>query len=224
MIPETITVAQSVTEDVTRYLRRQLLVRKRFRPGEFIRENDVAEELQVSRSPVREALKVLESYGIVKTLPRRGALVLQYSDADVGEIYDVRVLLETQVYSRIVEHGLMTEEHYAYLTRCLEDYKNIRSVFEKNLVEGQLEFFDLECRFHFYIHAISGLEWTVELLKKTYSRLFQYMIHNVGPEDLDSIYMFHKNIVANLRAGDLAALSEGRIESYMKGKAYRPDE
>ncbi|MBR0108458.1 MAG: hypothetical protein IJM07_04955, partial [Pyramidobacter sp.] len=63
-----------------------------------------------------------------------------------------------------------------------------------------------------------------ELLKKTYSRLFQYMIHNVGPEDLDSILTFHRNIVENLKSGNLAALQEERIESYMVGKAYRPDE
>ncbi len=223
MITDDSFIPQSITEEVTRYLRRQLLVRKRFLPGSFIRENDVAEEMKVSRSPVREALKVLESYGIVKTLPRRGALVLQYSDADVGEIYDVRVLLETHVYAHIVENGLMKEEHYRYLLDCIDRYAAIRTVFEKNLVEGQLEFFDLECRFHFYIHEFSGLPWTTELLKKTYSRLFQYMIHNVGPEDLDSILTFHRNIVENLRLGNLGALQENRIESYMQGKAYRPD-
>lgn len=223
MIPDEFSLPQSITEEVTRYLRRQLMVRRRFPPGSFIRENDVAAEMKVSRSPVREALKVLESYGIVRTLPRRGALVLQYSDADVGEIYNVRVLLDMQVYERIVKQGLMTEEHYVYLNRCIDMYGEMRSVFEKSLQEGQLEFFDLECRFHFYIHKMSGLKWTVELLNKTYSRLFQYMIHNVGPEDLDSILTFHRNIVENLRRGDLDALRENRIESYMEEKAYRPD-
>ena len=224
MVSDDFPIAQSITEEVARYLRRQLLVRKRFLPGSFIRENEVAAELNVSRSPVREALKVLESYGIVKTLPRRGALVLQYSDEDVDEIYNVRVLLDMQVYERIVKKNLMTDEHYDYLRRCIDKYGEMRSVFEKSLVEGQLEFFDLECRFHFYIHNISGLKWTTELLKKTYSRLFQYMIHNVEPEDLPRIYTFHHNIVENLRAGNLAALAENRIETYMEGKAYRPDE
>ncbi|MBP5212957.1 MAG: GntR family transcriptional regulator, partial [Pyramidobacter sp.] len=194
MVSDDFPIAQSITEEVARYLRRQLLVRKRFLPGSFIRENEVAAELNVSRSPVREALKVLESYGIVKTLPRRGALVLQYSDEDVDEIYNVRVLLDMQVYERIVKQRLMTDAHYDYLRRCIDKYGEMRSVFEKSLVEGQLEFFDLECRFHFYIHNISGLKWTTELLKKTYSRLFQYMIYNVEPEDLPRIYTFHLNI------------------------------
>lgn len=216
-------IPQSITEEVTRYLRRQLLVRKRFQPGSFIRENEVAAELNVSRSPVREALKVLESWGIVKTLPRRGALVLQYTPADVGEIYDVRVLLETKVYSQIVLNDLMKDEDYDYLMECIKAYQEIHSVFEKNLEEGQLQFFDLECRFHFYIHKVSGLNWTTELLKKTYSRLFQYMIHNVGPEDLDSLVVFHRSIVDNLSAGNLEGLQEERIESYMKGKAWQPD-
>ena len=216
-------VPQSITEEVTRYLRRQLLVRKSFPPGSFIRENDVANELKVSRSPVREALKVLESYGIVKTLPRRGALVLQYSNADVDEIYDVRVILEEKVYAHIIKNHLMTQENYEHLLECLEDYREIHEIFEKSLEEGQLEFFDLECRFHYYIHGISGLRWTSELLKKTYSRLFQYMIHNVGLEDLDGLVVFHKNIVDNLKAGNLEALCEERIESYMLDKAYKPD-
>ncbi len=223
-MPGNFIVPQSVTEEVTRYLRRQLLVRKRFQPGSFIRENDVAEELNVSRSPVREALKVLESYGIVKTLPRRGALVLQYSPEDVGEIYDVRVLLETKVYSEIVKNHLMKQKDYDYLMGCIDEYENIRKYFEKSVEEGQLEFFDLECRFHFYIHDMTNLKWTNELLKKTYSRLYQYMIHNVGIEDLDNIVQFHRNVVENLRIGNLQALEENRIESYMEGKAYLPDE
>ena len=95
-------IAQSITEEVVRYLRRQLLVRKRFRPGEFIRENEVAAELNVSRSPVREALKTLESYGIVKTLPRRGALVLQYSEGmNYKEIAQALRLPESTVRGRI---------------------------------------------------------------------------------------------------------------------------
>ena len=220
---DSFTVPQSITEEVTRYLRRQLLVRNSFPPGSFIRENDVANELKVSRSPVREALKILESYGIVKTLPRRGALVLQYSNADVDEIYDVRVLLEEKVYSHIIKNNLMTKENYDHLMECIEDYREIHEIFEKSLEEGQLEFFDLECRFHYYIHQISGLRWTTELLKKTYSRLFQYMIHNVGLEDLDSLVVFHQNIVDNLREGNLEALCEDRIESYMHEKAYKPD-
>lgn len=220
---DSFTVPQSITEEVTRYLRRQLLVRKSFPPGSFIRENDVANELKVSRSPVREALKVLESYGIVKTLPRRGALVLQYSNSDVDEIYDVRVLLEEKVYAHIINNKLMTQENYEHMMECIDDYREIHEIFEKNLEEGQLEFFDLECRFHFYIHEFSGLRWTSELLKKTYARLFQYMIHNVGPEDLAGLVEFHENIVNSLKNGDLEALCKNRIESYMKEKAYKPD-
>ena len=134
MVSDDFPIAQSITEEVVRYLRRQLLVRKRFLPGSFIRENEVAAELNVSRSPVREALKVLESYGIVKTLPRRGALVLQYSDEDVDEIYNVRVLLDMQVYERIVSQRLMTDAHYDYLNRCIDKYAEMRSVFEKSAV------------------------------------------------------------------------------------------
>ena len=218
-------VPQSITEEVTRFLRRQLLLRKKYPPGSFIRENEVAEELNVSRSPVREALKVLESYGIIKTLPRRGALVLRFSKEELDEIYDVRVLLETKVYTEIVKNSLMTQEHEAYLGDCIREYREIRRIFEKKgLEEGQLAFFELERRFHFYIHNISGLTWTSELLRKAYSRVFQCLIHNVMPEDLDSLADFHQEILHNLHEGNLEALCGQRVESYMNGKAYENGE
>ncbi|MCM2388160.1 GntR family transcriptional regulator [Streptomyces albipurpureus] len=63
-------------------------------PGTRLVENELASQLGVSRVPVREAMRALESEGFVKTVPRRGAVVVELSAQDVEELFDVREALE----------------------------------------------------------------------------------------------------------------------------------
>ncbi|MBO0602792.1 GntR family transcriptional regulator [Sporosarcina sp. E16_3] len=70
--------------------------------GTVLSENKLALEFEVSRSPIREALKVLASENIIR-LERMGAVVVGLSEKDIKEIYDVRLLIETFVYERIVK-------------------------------------------------------------------------------------------------------------------------
>jgi len=66
----------------------------RFRPSERINQEQVARELGVSRTPVREALHALAREGLVELHPRRGAFVSVFGESDVSELYEMRELLE----------------------------------------------------------------------------------------------------------------------------------
>lgn len=70
--------------------------------GTVLSENKLAAEFEVSRSPIREALKILATENIIR-LERMGAVVVGLSEQDIKEIYDVRLLIETFVYERIVK-------------------------------------------------------------------------------------------------------------------------
>jgi GntR family transcriptional regulator of gluconate operon len=70
--------------------------------GTVLSENKLAAEFEVSRSPIREALKILASENIIR-LERMGAVVRGLSEQDIKEIYDVRLLIETFVYERILK-------------------------------------------------------------------------------------------------------------------------
>ena len=79
--------------------------------GTVLSENKLAAEFEVSRSPIREALKILSSENLIR-LERMGAVVVGLTDRDIKELYDVRLLIETFVYERIVKMdtgGLVTE-------------------------------------------------------------------------------------------------------------------
>ncbi|VCU70410.1 putative HTH-type transcriptional regulator YdfH [Pigmentiphaga humi] len=70
-------------------------------PGEWVREQDIADEFGVSRSPVREAMRLLEKEGIVRIHPRRGAQATQLSTREVEELLEVRVSLIRLVARRV---------------------------------------------------------------------------------------------------------------------------
>jgi DNA-binding GntR family transcriptional regulator len=75
---------------------RQAILSRRLKPGERLVEERLADELGVSRNPVREAIRVLESEGLVEVTARRGASVLSMTDEEARETIEVRALLEGQ--------------------------------------------------------------------------------------------------------------------------------
>lgn len=73
---------------------RAAIVGGRLSSGEHINQETIARELGVSRTPVREALRLLERDGLVRLEPNRGAFVAEFTDRDLFEIYELRELLE----------------------------------------------------------------------------------------------------------------------------------
>lgn len=73
---------------------RQAIIAGKLKPGQRLVERTLAEQLGVSRTPIREALRMLELEGLISYLPKLGAVVAQVSDAEVLEIYRIRAVLE----------------------------------------------------------------------------------------------------------------------------------
>jgi DNA-binding GntR family transcriptional regulator len=71
------------------------VIRHRFKPGERLLDQEIADNLGVSRTPVREALNRLGAEGLIEIVPRRGAFVIDLSAKDIKDIYEVREVLET---------------------------------------------------------------------------------------------------------------------------------
>ena len=94
---------QLVREWVEKSLREAILD-GRFQPGEWLRQQRVAERLGVSEMPVREALKELAAEGLVEYLPYRGMRVREYSADDVADIYSVRAFMESMAARAAAEH------------------------------------------------------------------------------------------------------------------------
>ncbi|WHY87209.1 GntR family transcriptional regulator [Neobacillus novalis] len=91
----------STGDRVTCELRMQI-ISGRIESGTILSENKLAADFEVSRSPIREALKVLASENLIR-LERMGAVVIGLKEKEIEEIYDVRLLIETFVFERLVK-------------------------------------------------------------------------------------------------------------------------
>src|SRR5688572_7290779 len=85
-----------------------------YAPGDRIREEALSEQFEVSRGPVREALRILEKDGVVRILPNRGAHVTQLSVKEVDDIFEIRRILSGRMIARL------TADEAAQLAAAME--------------------------------------------------------------------------------------------------------
>src|SRR5437763_6040134 len=101
-------------------------LRRRILSGEFpegfqLKQEALAEDFGMSRIPIREALVQLESEGFVKILPHRGALLAELSPAEIGELFELRALLEPRLLRQSAPR--LTAHDYAALNRINAEYR-----------------------------------------------------------------------------------------------------
>jgi len=134
----------SLADEAAAQIRREI-VTGRFAPGQRLNETALAEALGVSRGPVREALKLLKAEGLACEEPNRGTFVVSLSPADVGEIFEVRLAVETRAAK------LLTRAHRQSDLSSLEEHAeriiNAASTGDDRLVgQADVDFHEAICR------------------------------------------------------------------------------
>jgi len=122
---------------------KNMIITREILPGKKISEETLAQEIGVSRTPIREALFRLEHEGIVKIIPRRGAFVIKPSRENIIEILQVREVLEALVVRLVTP--LLEESDIRELRSCLEKLRATPEE-ERHVIEytdSELEFHDL---------------------------------------------------------------------------------
>ncbi len=137
-------------EDVADRLREQIFA-KQLAPGSWLDEQSLAEQFGISRTPMREAIKVLASEGLVTIKMRRGAYVTEVARKDLEQIFTILSLLEGEAARETAAKA--TEEELNQL-----DYLHHR--LEKAAADRDLEqFFEINGKFHELIQEIAGNRW-----------------------------------------------------------------
>jgi DNA-binding GntR family transcriptional regulator len=121
-------------------LKKRIILRE-IEPGKKINEEELAESLGVSRTPIRETLVRLEHEGIVRIIPRRGAFVVSQSNKEVIDLLQVREVLEGLVVRLATEN--MERDLFDHLRRCL---KEISSTDERD--DRLLKYTPADVQFH----------------------------------------------------------------------------
>jgi DNA-binding GntR family transcriptional regulator len=93
-----------MTKDKVLSVLRDSIFSGSLKPGEKLHEKDLCERLGVSRTPVREAIRMLEAEGLVESIPNKGSRVAEISISDVINIYELRINLESMATRKAVPH------------------------------------------------------------------------------------------------------------------------
>jgi DNA-binding GntR family transcriptional regulator len=132
-----------------------------YKPGEWMRQERLAQELGVSQMPVREALKELASEGLIEHVPYRGARVVNMSLQDVEDIYTLRAFLESRA-AGYAAGEITTEE--------LVELKQLHAEIEKySAPEDVLKYRELNRRFHELIFTASHRAYLIRTLSSLWA-------------------------------------------------------
>ena len=157
------TIASSVVE-----ILREKIIANEIKGGEPLRQDALANELSVSRIPVREALLQLEAEGLVRFAPHKGAVATEVSAAEVDELFGLRVLLECDVLR--VALGKITDED-------LDSAQVILAEFDELLAPDadRRAWSALNWKFHRSLYASSGRKRTLSLLNQLHINSDRYL-------------------------------------------------
>jgi DNA-binding GntR family transcriptional regulator len=182
---------KSLTAVVLDDLRRRILTGE-FKAGSKINESEIAARLGTSRSPIREAFRVLEREGLIATLPRKGSYITEISPQDVDELFELRELLECYAIDIIRKLAVKSPD---------DMHMQIEEI-EKGL-RKEPDTFTVISGFHHDLVELSQSYRLIELYKILAVPLKRYQLIYLSREGQRQIsFEHHQGIVHVLKRGD----------------------
>ena len=148
---------RALYEEVAELLR-QRIFRRELEPGSWIDELKIAEEYGISRTPLREALKVLAAEGLVTMKVRRGAYVTEVSEKDLADVYHLLSLLESDAASVVAKRA--TDAQLAELEAM---HAELEAAAKPGKVDRD-QFFAINERFHMRLLALADNRWRDQMV------------------------------------------------------------
>jgi DNA-binding GntR family transcriptional regulator len=203
-------LADAVTERL-----RDAILNGSFKPGQLLREEQLATMLDLSRGPVREALIRLEREGLVQVRRHRGTIVAQLSRSDVEEVYSLRVALERLAVQNTVRHA--TEEDFAAMEQVIAA---LDTALAHNPSEHEIARLDLQ--FHDIIYRAARHQRLYDCWANLRSQIYIFLLsRNIANPDFRKVTLKgHADILDILRARDEAGAIQV-IEDHLRAAYER---
>jgi DNA-binding GntR family transcriptional regulator len=184
----------SLTEEIAGELRQSILTGK-LKPNTRLFEKELAEQLGVSRGPLREALRLLEGEGVIVSSTGRGSYVNSFSERKVAELYSIRIILEQEAARLAAKKA--DQEQLSALEQILH------SMFQA-AEDGDLNnVIDLDIQFHQKIWEIADHTYLQQILNGLSAQIRSYVALQTNLyEDLAAGISNHKEILDSLMVRD----------------------
>ncbi len=171
------------------------IISQQLKPGQAVREGDLARRYGISRTPIREMLRKLEQEDLVKIVPNKGVVVSELTTQDVEEILDIRLSLETVAAGRAA----------ANITNAqLADLREIDRELDKAVeMQDSITSLRLDSRLHNLILESAGNARAHKIIKNLMSQILRVRFVSAHkPGRIDSTVAEHKRIVSALLERD----------------------
>ncbi len=189
-----VVLPRSASEVATELIR-EAIFEGRLEPAQRLKEEELASELGVSRTPVREALLILQAEGLVCAAPNRGAVVRTYTEEDLVDMYEIRALLE----GFAAHHAALriTAEQLAVLAESCDRFKSLRKSHDlTGLIRENI-------LFHSTIVEAAGTTKLAELVRLAFDLPLIYRsFYWFTDKETQLSERAHRHIVKALAAGD----------------------
>jgi DNA-binding GntR family transcriptional regulator len=152
-MPEISLSPRALYQEVAELLRERIFSHQ-LTPGSWIDELKLAEEYGISRTPLREALKVLATEGLVTMKVRRGAYVTEVSDSDLTDVYHLLALLESDAAGAVADKATQAE---------IQELQELHDELE-NSVGNRERFFELNEAFHMRLLQMANNRWRAQMV------------------------------------------------------------
>ena len=189
-------------------LLRQRIFKRELQPGGWIDEMKIAEEFGISRTPLREALKVLAAEGLVTMKVRRGAYVTEVSDKDLTDVYHLLSLLESDAVGVVAERASDDE---------IADLQAIHKQLEA-AIGNRDKFFTINERFHMRLLEIADNRWRDQMVADL-RKVMKLNRHNslLKAGRVKEAMLEHRAVMEAIARRDAKAASKRMQEHFRNG-------
>ncbi|CAN5524833.1 GntR family transcriptional regulator [soil metagenome] len=198
---------RALYEEVAELLRQRIFNRE-LAPGSWIDELKLADEYGISRTPLREALKVLATEGLVTMKVRRGAYVTEVSDSDLADVYHLLALLESDAAEVVALKATDAQ---------VKELQGLHSELEK-AVKNRDRFFEVNEAFHMRLLEIANNRWRDQMVADL-RKVMKLNRHNslLKSGRIEESLAEHRAIMAALVARDAANTGQRMREHFRSG-------
>ena len=202
---------RALYEEVAESLRQRIFNRE-LAPGSWIDELKIAEAFGISRTPLREALKVLAAEGLVTMKVRRGAYVTEVSEQDLAEVYHLLSLLESDAAGTVAAKANPAE---------LAELQALHQQLEAAVAPGQQDreqFFRINEQFHMRLLDIANNRWSRQMVVDL-RKVMKLNRHNslLKSSRIEESLAEHRRLMAALAQRDAVAAAARMQEHFRNG-------
>lgn len=174
---------------------RDAILKGTLKPGERVSEPDLADRFGISRTPIREAFRQLESEGYLQVIPRKGAVVASLSERDVEEFYAIKIILEGFA-ARMAAEKLTDKD--------IERLEVINEKLEQIAEEGDVKtFFRVHNEFHEVFIKAAGNERLYEMINQLVMKFKRLRLASLSqPGRMEISVEEHRNMIKAFKNHD----------------------